>query len=168
MRTGGQVNESVLKTEEIINFGDNGGDVIREPHLLVARRDQERQMLAAYASVSLAATKIPWPARSGYPCACIENAIALIIHIPYSARSQYFSFSTISYESSQYTINRKHPTMYRDTQMELFAFDRLKSLDTTIRCKHRLPVEIPVAAINYACFAIGLQVVSRKKLANRS
>ncbi|KYN20417.1 hypothetical protein ALC57_07322 [Trachymyrmex cornetzi] len=58
-----------------------------------------------------------------------ENAIALIIHIPYSAGSQYFPFSTISYESSQYTINRKHLTMYRDTQMELFAFDRVKSLD---------------------------------------
>ncbi|KYQ48958.1 hypothetical protein ALC60_12013 [Trachymyrmex zeteki] len=101
MRADGQVNESVLETERIINFGYNGDDVIREPHLLAGRSDRHWRYLYA----------------------CIENAIALIIHIPYSAGSQYFPFSTISYELSQYTINRKHPTMYRDTQMELFAFD---------------------------------------------
>ena len=40
MRAGGQINESVLETEEIINFGENDDDVIREPHLLVARSDR--------------------------------------------------------------------------------------------------------------------------------
>lgn len=40
MRADGQVNESVLETERIINFGYNGDDVIREPHLLAGRSDR--------------------------------------------------------------------------------------------------------------------------------
>ncbi|KYN04797.1 hypothetical protein ALC62_04181 [Cyphomyrmex costatus] len=76
----------------------------------------ERQMLAAYASSRP-------PTRLQYTYARIKNVITLIIHIPYSAGFQYFPFSTISYELFQYTINRKHLTIYRNTQMELSAFN---------------------------------------------
>lgn len=41
----------------------------------------------------------------------------------FAAGLQYFPFSTISYEFSQYAINSKHPIMCRDSQMELFAFE---------------------------------------------
>lgn len=72
-----------LEMGRITNLGNDDDDVTREPHFLAARSETlvtRRVRVVRDENTSLVAG----PSRGSpeYPCARIENAIALIIHVP--------------------------------------------------------------------------------------
>lgn len=132
----------MLETRRLRNVEENGnGDVRREPHILAARSETLARLRVGRDEDPMAGlvARRPSPvarlSSSQYPGTRARESKILYCTYnshTYSAGSQYFPFSTISYEFSQYTINRKHPIMCRDSQMELFASD-VSSLESECR-----------------------------------
>lgn len=99
--------------ERIENAGDlisGGNDILIACHILPTTR---RKTLVALTASS---SSRPRPALSGSAtrsasCAYIRESKILILHLQvaylFAAGPQYFPFSTISYEFSQYAINSK-------------------------------------------------------------
>lgn len=108
-RAGGRVDKiGVLEMGRITNLGDDGDDVTREPHFLAVRYEDaliERTRVARDERIPCGRRLAP----RVYPCARIENAIALIIHIPIQQNLNIFP-SAPSLTNFLNTINRKHPT----------------------------------------------------------